>query len=233
MLKLTQLAGFGGGGQRQIQLTHIATESTMDGSGNISHPASGIEAGDLLVYFATAYEAANTDPPSMANPSGYSEILLADGAPGGSSAIRVIAGYKIATGSEDGSSVNVSSSAGTDAENAIIMQFRPNLPIATVTVVDTDTSITANDPGSQVQGGASIQVSLHAALYFGSATAPSSRSYSPTQDADVDLTGQGSGDCFVRWKLFNPPTTAEAVTVDMGDHGNNCLASFSLLVTVT
>ena len=212
----------------EIQLSHIATSSTLS-SGNISHPASGIEAGDLLIYIAEAYEDDNDDPPDVNLPSGYTGIIDSSGTPGGSAGLRVRAGYKIAAGNEDGVGVNISPTGTNDGEAAAIVQFRPTAPIGSVTIVDTDGQNTANNPSAQVQGGAGISVSLHMAFYS-AVLSIDPRSYSPAADAETQLTTEGFRVSWIKWTLFNPPSTAEAITVDMGDSGNNSLVSFSLLV---
>lgn len=213
----------------QIQLTHIATVATVDASGNIAHPGSGIEAGDFLVYVAYAAEFGTTDPPSMGTPSGYTLNEVVSAAPGGSNGTRLINAYKIATGTEDGTSINVSSSGGVDAEAAAILQFRPSQPIGTVEVIGSDIEMTINNPSPQTIGGTDIRVNLHVGFYV-AGVVPTSRSMSPTEDAETTLTVNGAADGYVKYKLFNPPDTAVAVTADMGDHGLNALAHFAYLL---
>lgn len=214
--------------RNQIQLEFINSASVLSG-GNIAHPSDILE-DDLLIYIAFAGDLTNNDPPTMAVPSGYTQIISASATPGGSSGVRVICAYKIAAGTEDGSSVNISSTASStlEVEVGFIGQFRPTQPIGTITIVDTDAEMTINDPSAQTQGGTDIDVSLHFAFYWGQAN-PTTRSYSPTEDDEIELTVDGTGRSYVRYKLFNPPDTAVAVTVNMGDHSNNALASFSLL----
>jgi hypothetical protein len=231
MLQLTQLHGFMAGGIRtQVTLTHIAT-SSVTSSGNISHPAT-IEPGDLLVYMGCALETGSADPPAMGNPSGYTSIREVNATPGGSNGMRARSAYKLADGSEDSSSINISTSAGTEAETACILQFRPNIAIGSVTVVDEEAELTTNDPAAQTLPSAGAEpVSLHVAFYYGSGGVDP-RSYSPAETAEVQLTGEGIGAVsggWVKYKIFNPPDTAVQVTANMDDEGINALMSFMLL----
>jgi hypothetical protein len=218
--------GFYGIERPPIQLTYV-NHSSVVSSGNISHPGSGIESGDLLIYIGLAMDTSG-DPPSMSTPGGYSSLVTGSATPGGTSGYRVIAARKVADGTEDGSGINVSSSGGTEGEAAIIVQFRPNIPIGTVTLVASDIEITTNNPASQTQGGTGIEANLHVALYSGS-VAVTSRSYTPTEDMEVTLTTEGITNNYVKWKTFFPTDAAEAVVVDMADFGNNVLMSFTLL----
>lgn len=214
------------GAQPQLRLTHIST--TIGVSGGLFTFPSGIEPGDFLVYIAGAYDTAG-DPPTMAVASGFTQFFAQAGT-AGALGMRVVAGTKVATGSEDGQSVNVSSSADTESETAVLLQFRPDGSIVTTTAVDTDFFISTNDPTAQVLGGGVAEFfSLHFALYYASA-AIATRSYSPAADAETQLDVEGLGVAYVKWKLWNPPSSAEQTTVDMPDSGSNYLMSAILLV---
>lgn len=210
--------------QPQLRLTHISTTAVVSG-GNLTFP-SGIEPGDYLVYIAGAYDTAG-DPPTMAVASGFTQFFAQAGT-AGALGMRVVAGHKIATGSEDGQTVNVSSSADTESEAAVLLQFRPDGAIVTISAPDTDFFISTNDPTAQALG-AGEAFSLHACLYYASG-AIATRSYSPAADAETELDVEGLGVAYVKWKLFNPPSSAQEVTVDMPDSGSNYLMSAILLV---
>jgi hypothetical protein len=213
------------GAQPQLRLTHVSTTIGVS-SGTFTFP-SGIEPGDFLVYIAGAYDTGG-DPPTMAVASGFTQFFSQSGNPGGGIGIRVVAGYKVADGSEDGQGVNISTSANTESETAVLLQFRPDGGIVTTTVPDSDFEITTNNPAAQALG-AGLSFSLHFALYYATG-AIATRSYSPAADAETTLDVQGLGVAYVKWKLFNPPSSAAEVTVDMPDSGDNYLLSALLLV---
>lgn len=211
----------------EIRLTHIAT---TQGGTSLTFPASGIEAGDLLIYIGGAYQLGTDDPPAITTPTGFTQIREDSSNPSGTESTRDVCAYKIAIGDEDGTVVNVSGTATTDGEAAVLLQFRPSSPIGSVGVVGSDYEGTGGEPDSQVLG-TGEQFSLHVAFYQSSQSIDT-RTYTPAADAEVDITSASGGDAYAKYKVMNPPSVAVAVTVDMNDEGFlNVLTSFILLAS--
>lgn len=212
----------------QIQLTHIST--TPSSGTDLTFPASGIEAGDLLVYIAGGSDS-SLNPPTINLPTDFTEIMEASGTPGGSNATRARAGYKVAVGDEDGTVFNMASGASI-TEVGVLLQYRPNASIGSVSVLGTDSEITSGSIDPQALG-SGINYNLHVALYYAGVVATiSPRTYSPAEDAETHLAQSNANcDAYVKWKLMNPPSTAVEVTADMDDEGSiNVMVSFILLV---
>jgi hypothetical protein len=212
----------------QVQLTHIATTtgSSSGSTGGVTHPASGIEPGDLLVYVAGSARTSSADPPEMDTPSGYTQIRFGTATPGGNTGYAALSAYKIAVGNEDGTSVQISEGSDAQRERGAILQFRPSSPIGSVTIVEEQLEITTNNPAAQALGGTGIPASVVVGFYMSQGNAITSRSMSPTEDGEAEM---GSNGDYVMRKVFNPPDTAVETTCDMDDHGNNILHSFMLL----
>jgi hypothetical protein len=227
MLQVTELCGFMAGGAPEIELTHIATTtgSSSGSTGSVTHPASGIEPGDLLIYVCGTARTSSADPPEMDTPSGYTQIRFGSAQPGGSTGFAYLSAYKIADGTEDGTSVQMSEGADAQREKGAILQFRPSSPISSVTVVEETLDITTNNPGAQALGGANVSVVV--GFYMSQGNDVTSRSMSPSEDGEATI---GSTD-YVKRKVFNPPSSSVEVTIDMSDHGNNILAGLALLCT--
>lgn len=228
MLQVTELCGFMAGGAPEIELTHIATTtgSSSGSTGSVTHPASGIEPGDLLIYVCGTARTSSNDTPEMDTPSGYTQIRFGTAQPGGNTGFAFLSAYKIAVGNEDGTSVQMSEGADAQRERGAILQFRPSSPISSVTVVEEQLEITTNNPAAQALGGANVSVVV--GFYMSQGNAVTSRSMSPTEDGEVSMDGT---DDWVKRKVFNPPSSSVEVTIDMSDHGNNILAGLALLCT--
>jgi hypothetical protein len=179
-------------------------------AGTIVAP-SGIVAGDLIVLYDNV--ANNTTLPTSVVPTGFTSILENTV----STNRRVICSYKIATGSEGGTTITGMSVNNVAAK--IILVFSTN-GASSVTVKSVQYEATDNDPAAQVIPSGSGTAPL-VAIGFNRNTSGTGISMSPTEDGSVVNSGH-----FGYYKIYNS-NPATNVTFDGGDGGvNNMLMSF-------
>lgn len=209
-----------------VELTFIAEAGTAsDDNYNLM---GSILAGDLLIHLALG-SAENSDPPSLNTPDGFTSLETASANPGGGAAVRYLLTYKIADGSED----SAAQDAGSPEElvSAIVLQYRPSRPIVAVTLSDSDFEATSGNPSGIATGAAPYSLWLGAHVGRNSLVSPTI-SITPDDERTDLMDGPADADVLYKWKVYNPPSTAETVTIDQADGGTaNMLVGFAIAVT--
>lgn len=193
-------------------LSAISTNNT------ITWPAT-LASGDLAVLFDAAVNS-TTPTPSTVVPTGFSSIINSND---GSSA-RNICSYKILTGSESGSLTGMN--GGTN-NRKVMLVFRGNIAITSVTIVSPSGQVTSANPTAQVVSSLGVLPPL---ITFGAYSTQagatvSPRNFTPAKDSELGPNNA----CWLAWKIYNAADTPADITIDMDDEGDfNGLQSFSL-----
>lgn len=177
-----------------------------------------VAAGDLLIYFGTAYHTV-TSTVSFGSVSGFTEI--------GSSAepddFVVAAAYKIATGSESGSSIT-NPFSNIQTYSHYVIAAKANRPILQATPASFATAAVLNaNPTSQVvtSSGGTRPLIVVASFFTSSSGGVDPRTFTPTEDAESSAAAQYH---YVKYKTYL--SSFANVTVDMDNEGGyNSLAS--------
>lgn len=193
----------------------------------ITAPAS-IVAGDLIVLMDRAGANSATAPVAV-TPTGFTLIngqVLNDA----SDADRVVWSYKIAVGTEGGTSITGMNGAFNSKVMAV---FRGDVAIGGVTVADVEGAITNVDPADftvSASGGTPPLIVLATySIWLEDAATVDPRSMSPAKDSEI---GAAAGDVYLAWKIYN--ASPADVTVGMADEGFfNCLQSCYISVVGT
>lgn len=183
-------------------LALVSATSYFNGSNTA--PAD-IREGDLLVL----YEYVATGGAATI-PSGFTTIH-SNAISGGT---RATSSYKIADGTEGGSTLSTTTSGGQN--DKILYVFRGNVPIRQVVAVHSGHQDANGNPAAVVVASGSGRVPMVVIGGFGSTGAPNSRTMSPTEDGSAGGTNAGQS----LYKIYNFANTPADVTVDMGDNGN-------------
>jgi hypothetical protein len=214
MLMVTQLTGFGAGGEPPLTLTQVL--SATANAATIAVPG-GVLAGDLLVLWDGS---ANLNvPPASVVPSSFTPVI--DNAVDlGAAGIRGVLSAKIAAGTEGGT--NLTGMNGSVNEPKMLYVFRGSRPIAAFLAGSTASEITNDSISPQVVAaavGASPLIVL-AGYYTGQVGSVDPRTFSPAKDGEINATAYA----YLAYKIYN--SGPADVTVDMDDEGgSNMLAS--------
>lgn len=179
---------------------------------------SGINSGDLIIVVQNVY---NDPAPTLAYGTGFTSLdgRLATGSTG----IRLAISYKIAAGTEGGTSIGGFMDGNASYENAIVFVYRPDFSISSVTIHDIADEETDFNPAAQTVN-ASGQAER--TIVIGNSWGGAMTQYTLTPDATVSTSG-----------TMNVKMTAQApygsdCTVDMPDYGTaNTLYSCYLKVS--
>lgn len=191
--------------------------SSTSTSNAISLPA-GIQAGDLIVLLDRALTSGGT--PALVIPSGFTQISsIIDVAE-----VRQVVSYKVATGSEGGTSIT--GMDGVDADRKISAVFRRN-PVATSAIVldiSGEMSV-AGDPATQVVNASASTSNLIVFGAYGSEGGAPTRTFTPSSDAEISV-----GTVYLKYKIYNSAPADTNVDLDAPDiyHG---LQSFYIELT--
>lgn len=192
----------------------IAFRSSATSTASTITAPSDIVAGDLLVIYDRATNTSGL--PTSVVPSGFTSILDQ----GTENLRRTICSFKIASGSEAGTSITGMN--GTSANIKIMMVFSTNGATSAI-AYDVEFQSTDADPTAQTITSSSGSPPLVAFAFIRQVTT-TSQSFSPTQDGTV-VNGQNTG----YYKIYN--SSPANITVDCGDGGNaNALMSFYIEV---
>lgn len=223
---LTPPPGFTtGGGGGPTTLTFITSETVGDATfGTIDIPVTA-QSGDLAVLFDAAWNGAGGVPTAV-TPSTWTLCTPSTSNDTASNDTRVVASYKILGPSDPGATITCMNSAN---ESRIMMIFRPDAPITTVTPGSWNSQNTANDPASQsvlASGQATPLVVL--GFTYEQAGITAFGTASPAFDAvilETDLDDSAAG-----YKIYNSSPANH--TIDQIDEGNaNILVSGYLRVS--
>lgn len=178
---------------------------------------SDIRAGDLLVWYDWTLGG------GLVVPSGFTQI----GNTLAGSAVAVTA-YKIADGSESGATI--SGMSGGLAQHKFLLQFRAEGSISNVAVQDVAQQITNGNPSSQTCNASGGTVPLVVIGTYSSSGDVSSRTFSPSADAEISQFSGFGISSYVKYKVYN--SSPSDTTIDSGDDGDdNTLQSFYLEIS--
>lgn len=173
----------------------------------ITAPAS-INAGDLLVLID---DALGSPLPTAVVPTGFTQI----GTDLNGANTKIIVSYKIADGTEDSSSIT--GMDGNLADRKVMLQYRADVPIASLSVSTPVTQMVDTNPAQQtVAASAGTGIVLGITLFstITSSTDISPRTTSITPDHEISVTNK-----FYVHDYIQASSPAD-YTFDMGDHGN-------------
>lgn len=204
-----------------IAATISANSATITGSASIL-------AGDILVLADAVWNSAAT-PPASSVPTGFVQITTAAG--GSASQTRMTISYKVATGAE--ASASITGMSGTGGAAKVLMVFRPNALLSTVTPLDAGQEYTGGNPAAQTITAATGPAPLIVIGAYSSASAVNPRTFTvgggAAKDGETQATGGSSVDLWLAYKLYN--SAPADVVVDMDDEGtDNILESCYLSV---
>lgn len=208
MLQVNNLVGFGGGAVSPVKFVASATSI----AGTITIPA-GAQPGDVAILFDVALNASIV--PTDVVPTNWTGIITDTDSGGNPRRVRI--SYKILAAGEPGASVT-----GMDDTNddKVMLVFRGNAPITTVSAEDWAAQATTADPSAQtVNASGQLTPLVVFGMSFTGTTAAFSTA-SPAFDATVAASGD---DLLVGYKIYN--TAPADHTIDMADLTNNILAS--------
>lgn len=226
MFKVNQLNGFGFGKRAVTTITQVLS-ATSTNSANITAPV-GIAAGDLIVM----YDCATSDSgPASVVPTGFTQIY--DSGISGSNG-KAITSYKIAAGTEGGTTITGMVGAGALSSSAkAIYVFRGDNPIAVITALDVDNTNTTGNPGAQTITSATGVVPLVVLGFYvvTGNTLVNPRTFTvggiAAKDGEVNASYNGpliDTDLWIAYKIYN--SAPADVVVDMDDEGaDNFLGS--------
>jgi len=197
------------GGGAVTSLSEFATANSSTES--LTLPAN-INEGDLILFLNRS---AGFGSVGTGVPSGFTSIDLQS--PSGTQGQQL--SYKIAAGTEGGTSINGLTGSGNDFRNACIV-VRGDNPITAVNVLDIDGDESNGAPSDQTitSGGGTPPLAVVGAMGSSGAITPS---FSTTEDSDA-RTADDEGILLAKYYNASPANTV----VGMNDGGSfNCLQS--------
>lgn len=185
-------------------VTSAVVNNAISASDSITAP-TGIQAGDLIVFWDLRFETGTANAPS-----GFT-IAVSSSVTGMRSAIS----YKIAAGTESGTTITGMTGA-SQSYQVILAVFRGNIPIGSVAVGSTHQEETANAPANQVcaASGGTAPLAVIATYSNAPPTAIATRGFSPAEDGEI-ATGSTHG--FLKYKLYN--SSPADTTLTQTDNG--------------
>lgn len=188
-------------------------------SSTITWPAS-VVAGDVAVLVDRAQS--NTTAPTTVVPSGFSSVSDETLTAGGKG-YRQIVSRKVLVGGESGSITGMN---GGDSNDKVLLVFRGDTAVTTMTVNSLNAQMTDSNPSAQTctaSGGVAPLIVIGA---YGASGSIATRTMTPAKTGEVN----SSNNLYLAYKLYN--SSPANVSIDMGDDGNaNCLQSFYLTFT--
>lgn len=193
-------------------LSQVLSATSVD-SATITAP-DGISAGDLLVLLDGAWDNGGA-PPASVVPSGFTSIDTAT--TGTTSASRVTMSYKVAAGTEGGTSLTGLPPADGGAAKALYV-FRRSPAATSVSLSSPTSQATDGDPAAQTIAASGGGLPLVALAGYSSSSIDLARTFSPTQDAEIGADGNVV-DVRLAYKIYN--SAPEDITIDMSDDGTD------------
>lgn len=202
------IASYGAGGLTSISLF---SSTFANNTATITWPGS-LQAGDAAVLMDGSV---TFGAQTAIFPAGFTTIVNAS--TGAGTEPRSIVSSRVLDGSESGT---ITGMTGLSSGKLLLI-FRGNIPITSVTPSTWNSEATSGNPSSQV-----VSAPTTPGVVFGFAFAGSSFSTaSPAFDATQAFAGSGS-DAIGGYKIYNSSPAAH--TIDMNDFGSNILISGSL-----
>jgi hypothetical protein len=217
MLLVNQLIGFGAG----RALTSITQVLSATSTATTITAPSGIQAGDLIVM---ADCAGGVSTPTDVIPTGFTGIET-NTTPITS---RMRCSYKLADGSEGGTSITGMAATGFGSVAKAIYVFRGDFPASSLTLADVETQGTSGNPTAQTvsaSGGIAPLVILGFYAEADTSAAVNPRTFtvagSPAKDGELQSTSNASLDIdlWIAYKIYN--SAPQNASIDMDDEGND------------
>lgn len=204
---------FPGGAAAAGRLTTITQVLSATSVATTITAPSGIQAGDLIVMYDYAFGIYGV--PGDVPPSGFTVISnLTDG-----SNNRAIAAYKLADGTEGGTSIT--GMTGSSPSAKAIYVFRGNIRAKTATVGDVGATQTSGNNAAQVVNVAAVLPPLIVLAFYGSNGSIDPRTFSPAKDGEIESFNDGTygdAECWIAFKIYN--LSPADTTVDIDDEGD-------------
>lgn len=199
-------------------VTEFASATSSDAT--ITAPAN-INAGDIIVLEDRATNI-STIPTSVV-PTGFTSISNL-GWTAASVGIRSVLSYKVADGTEGGSTITgMSGNANTQK---MLYVFRPNRAPSSVSVGSMHEEYTESAPADQVVTTGSSDVPAIVLAAYGSSGTISPRGFTPAKDGEIN----SGTSAYLAYKIYNG--SPADVTISMEDEGSrNSVQSCYLLVS--
>lgn len=194
----------------------IVQVASASNSANVVCPS--VNAGDLIVHLD--YSLNNIGSPTTVIPTGFTQIT--NNVAG--SVARQIASYKIAAGSEGGTTLTGMS--GNIATRRIVVTFRRS-PVAIAATVSTPNGEgTSGNPALQNVAASGGVAPLIVFGCYGSDGSVDPRTFSPAKDNEVAQ----ATNLYLAWRVDNG--AGQDTSIDMDDEGNaNILQSFYIALS--
>lgn len=206
------LLGVGG----RISSFSFVTSGSSSASTTVAVPASA-QAGDLAVFFDT-----NETNTTFSQPTGFtlvdSNINLR----------RSLIAYKVLVSGDLGTNISGSTAGGTN-DGKVILIFRPDATINTVTVNDLATIATTAAAGSQTINVNGIAAPVIAIAQYTATIGITAPEYSFSTLTQV-LPSAGN-EMVTGYQVFNTAASADITISNGTDNGSNILQSFYLTFT--
>lgn len=211
-------------------LTYITFNSNVQSGTSGVTAAVTASVGDLIIFFSNAANSgsATTAPPTLVTPAGFT-IAKDFPSPTQLASIRYVVGYQVATTS---GSRTITSTGGAAGSSHVVLVYRPNASISSVSFTTGTSQVTTATPTNQTFNMTGLMTPLTVGFAgfgstgglatgsAGSSTSASTRTVSATFTATYNrvITFEGSG--------FNATST----TISMSDGGTNTM--YSTVMTV-
>jgi len=214
MLNANELIGFDATGTMHLRAISILRNLRTT---SFTAPAD-IKAGDLLILVLVAFS--YTD---AVYPDGFTSFDQQQGSL--SATFRIISTYKIATGTEGGTTMSpCMNSSAANGEAQFFLVLRPSFPITKITTNTVTWQFTHGDP-ADVTIPAPFYTGVSVAIVRDDTATHAAGIFTPAED---QRNGEGSVQMY--YKIFNH--NSGPVTLAMGDTGDhNTLYGFSVSVT--
>ncbi len=171
-----------------------------------------VERGDLLVLADSPTNSSGT--PTTVVPTGFTSIENIS-----LSTRRQIVSYKIADGSESGSSITGMN--GTSANRKVLVVYRPNRPATTAYVFTVAGQATTANPFAVMLDNAAQAYPQVVIGIYGATGAVDPRTFTVDGSAAKDGEVAVGTSLYQAWKIYN--SGASTVSIDMDDEGSNYL----------
>ncbi len=192
-------------------VTHVSSTTNA-----ISWPG-GIQSGDVAFLFDCGQ---GITAPSEVVPGGFTKF-----AGGTSDGIRSVSSYKILTGSESGS---ITGMDGSSNDVKMLVIFRANIPISTLTIVALKEQYTGNSPSPQTVNPSAEIVPVVVIGCIGSHSGPADYQFTTSPAFDAELTATGSR-MIVGHTIYNSSPVSH--NIDANDGGTNAAVAFYFKAT--
>lgn len=201
---------------RKITSFSFLDSGSSSASSTVTIPATA-QAGDLAVYFDT-----NETNTTFSQPTGFtlvdSNINLR----------RSLIAYKVLVSGDPGSNITGSTAGGSN-DGKIVLIFRPNGTINTVTVNDLATIATISAAGSQTINVNGVAAPVIAISQYTATVGITAGEYDfSTLTVVLPVAGN---EMVTGYQIFNTSASADITISNNTDNGSNILQSFYLTFT--